>query len=596
VPSLFVIQGRDQGTRYRLDGNTVTLGRGTSNAVQLHDTEISREHADFSRRGTAFVLRDLESSNGTFVNGHPIQEHVLANGDQVQLGRTLLLYTGVSEDRVEDLADKIHIVSRPEEEDGSRIVHSMHQSEGSEFLTPPDNESSSPWLARARSNLQIMYRTALAVSHTLDIDQLLARIMEMIFEWVDADRGCIMLKDVDTGQLVPKVRRQRGGTLPDERIMISQTILDYVVERNEGVLTSNARDDDRWDAAKSILRMGVREAICVPMQGRYDVVGVIYIDTSLTPQRILQQGSANKFTQEHLKLMIAIAHQAALAIEDTNYYKQMVQAERLAAVGQTIASLSHHIKNILQGVRGGSYLIEMGMKDHSKAMAGGTVDVESAEKAVGIMRKGWGIVEKNQERISTLVMDMLTFSKEREPVPEPANLNELMADVVELMKARASDAQVELVWLPAPTMPTLMFDPESMHRAALNIITNAIDACIDQSNGRVDVSTQYSVAENMARVEVVDNGSGIEPDDVEKIFAVFVSRKGGRGTGLGLPVSQKILEEHGGRIRVESKLGEGSRFTLEFPAMMPQPANGHTMPNVRGSTSVEPIAADSSHG
>ena len=597
VPSLFVIQGRDQGTRFRLDGATVTLGRGTSNAVQLHDTEISREHAEFSQRGESFVLRDLGSSNGTFVNGQQIREHELASGDQVQLGRTLLLYTGVTEGRVEDLADKINIVSRQEDNDGSRIVHSMAQSEGSEILSlPPDNETSSPWLARARSNLQIMYRTALAVSHTLDIDQLLARIMEMIFEWVDADRGCIMLKEFDTGLLIPKVRRHRSGLHLDERITISQTILDYVVERNEGVLTSNARDDDRWDAAKSILRMGVREAICVPMQGRYDVVGVIYIDTSITPQRILQQGSVNKFTQEHLKLMIAIAHQAALAIEDTIHYKAMVQAERLAAVGQTIASLSHHIKNILQGVRGGSYLIEMGMKDHAKSIAEGNVDVDAAEKAVGIMRKGWGIVEKNQERISTLVMDMLTFSKEREPVPEAANLNELTCDVVELMKARAGDENVELTWLPAPTMPTLMFDPESMHRAILNIITNAIDACHERNGGRVEVSTQYSQEEGMARVEVIDNGSGIEKEDVEKIFAVFVSRKGGRGTGLGLPVSQKILEEHGGKIRVESTLNEGSRFTLEFPASLPQPTTGHTMPNMRNSTHVEPVGADSSHG
>jgi signal transduction histidine kinase len=597
VPSLFVIQGRDQGTRYRLDGSTVTLGRGTSNAVQLHDTEVSREHAEFSRHGESFIIRDLDSSNGTFVNGKPIKEHELASGDQLQLGRTLLLYTGVTEPRAEDLADKIKFVSRHDEDDGSRIVHSMHQSEGSEILTPPDNETSSPWLARARSNLQIMYRTALAVSHTLDIDQLLARIMEMIFEWVDADRGCIMLKDLDTGKLVPKVRRHRRGLASDERITISQTILDYVVERNEGVLTSNARDDERWDAAKSILRMGVREAICVPMQGRYDVVGAIYIDTSITPQRIIQQGSANKFTQEHLKLMIAIAHQAALAIEDTSYYKAMVQAERLAAVGQTIASLSHHIKNILQGVRGGSYLIEMGMKDHNKAISEGRIDVDAAERAVGIMRKGWGIVEKNQERISTLVMDMLTFSKEREPVPQPANLNELVADVYELMKSRAEEDGVELVWLPAPTMPTLMFDSECMHRAVLNIITNAIDACLERENGRVEVSTQFSNGERMARVEVVDNGSGIEKDDLEKIFAVFVSRKGGRGTGLGLPVSQKILEEHGGRIRVESKVGEGSRFTMEFPAISPptQATTSSPMPQVRGSTNIDAIPADSSH-
>src|ERR1043165_4232247 len=84
VPSLFVIQGRDQGTRFRLDGSTVTLGRGTSNAVQLHDTEVSREHAEFSRRDDSYYIRDLESSNGTFVNGKPVKEHELASGDQLQ--------------------------------------------------------------------------------------------------------------------------------------------------------------------------------------------------------------------------------------------------------------------------------------------------------------------------------------------------------------------------------------------------------------------------------------------------------------------------------------------------------------------------------
>src|SRR5690606_4313875 len=158
------------------------------------------------------------------------------------------------------------------------------------------------------------------------------------------------------------------------------------VEKNEGVLTSNARDDERWDPTQSILKLGVREAICVPMQGRYDVVGVIYIDTSITPQRMIQERTSTKFSQAHLKLMIAIAHQAALAVEDTSYYKAMVQAERLAAVGQTIASLSHHIKNILQGVRGGSYLIEMGLQDQAKALEQPEVDVASAMRAIETMQ------------------------------------------------------------------------------------------------------------------------------------------------------------------------------------------------------------------
>jgi GAF domain-containing protein len=127
-----------------------------------------------------------------------------------------------------------------------------------------------------------MYRTALAVSHTLDIDQLLHRIMDLIFEWVEADRGCIMLVDPDGGSLEPKVRRTRRKGKHDEKITISKTILDYVQQRNEGVLTSDARQDDRWTPAASILQAGIREAICVPMQGRYDVVGVIYRSSTKT--------------------------------------------------------------------------------------------------------------------------------------------------------------------------------------------------------------------------------------------------------------------------------------------------------------------------
>ena len=549
----------------------MTVGRDASNAIQLHDTEVSRSHAELRRTGESYLLADQESSNGTFVNGRQVSEQVLSSGDQLQIGRTLLLYTGFSDQSSEDLAEKIDIVSRQRSGDDSRIVRSMGQEEGSALLDADIKDSASPWLARARSNLQIMYRTALAVSHTLDIDQLLGRIMEMIFEWVEADRGCIMLKNIETEALEPKVRRHRRGIRTDEKITISKTILDYVVDNNEGVLTSNAREDNRWDPAKSILHMGIREAICVPMQGRYDVVGVIYIDTSITPQQIIQQqGSANKFTEEHLKLMIAIAHQAALAIEDTSYYKAMVQAERMAAIGQTITTLSHHIKNILQGIRSGSYLIEMGLDDHQRASEQDTSDPKELVAAAGTIRKGWEFVERNQEKITSLVLDMLTFSKEREPEPAPSNFNEVVAEVVELMQTRAQELGVALDWHPAEKMPVLLFDPEGMHRAILNVVTNALDACDGVEHSQVDVATEYTPENRQVRITVRDNGSGIKPEDFEKIFTIFVSQKGGRGTGLGLAVSQKILKEHGGQVRVESKVGKGSCFTLELPAVVPR--------------------------
>ena len=589
MASLFVIQGRDQGTRFKLEETVHTVGRTQNNSVRLHDTEISRAHAEFVQRGNNYILRDLGSSNGTFVNGQSASERELVSGDQIQLGKSLLLYTGFVEVSDENVADKIDIVPQAAQDDASRIVAALSHTEGSEWLLPEASDSSSPWIARARSNLQIMYRTALAVSHTMDIDQLLARIMEMIFEWVDADRGCIMLKDTQTDALVPKVRRHRRGVRSDEKITISKTILDYVVQHNEGVLTSDARDDKRWDPAKSIVKLGVREAICVPMQGRYNVVGVIYIDTSITPQRMLMnEGKADQFTEEHLRLMIAIAHQAALAVEDTSYYKAMVQAERLAAVGQTIASLSHHIKNILQGVRGGSYLIELGLGDHDGVAGLDDANDEKSAKAVDTIRKGWKIVERNQQRISSLVMDMLTFSKERQPEPKPSDLNEVAGEVAEHLQSRAEELGVELQWLPAQDMPTLMFDPEAMHSAILNIVTNALDACDESEHGTVTISAAYDLADKLARLVIEDNGAGIAPDQIDSIFNVFVSHKGGRGTGLGLPVSRKILEEHGGQILVDSKVGRGSRFTLEFPAN-PQVAV-HESPPQAGPTiaSVEP--------
>lgn len=574
MPSLFVIRGNDQGRRFELEGSVITIGRDSSNTVQLHDSGVSRHHAEIRRMENRFRLVDLNSSNGTLVNGKRIQEHWLSSGDQIQMGRTLMLFTCPPEDAERDVPWNVSITAEPEAE-RSQIVGVVSQEEGNRLITGQGVPADS-WLAQARRNLEIVYHTALAASHTLDIEQLLNRIMDLIFEWVEADRGCIMLVDPDTGKLVPKVRRVRKGVMAPEKLIISQTILDYVRERNEGVLTSDARHDERWDSGASIVQAGIREAICVPMQGRYGVVGVIYIDTSTSPQEIIRRGQVNKFTQDHLMLMIAIGHQAALAVEDTHYYLAMVQAERLAAIGQTIATLSHHIKNILQGIRGGGYLIELGLQQHDEEL----------------IRKGWSIVEKNQAKISGLVMDMLTFSKEREPDLQPSDLNQLLTDIVELMQARAEENRVEFIWKKESDVPTLVFDPEGIHRAVLNLVTNAFDAVAEcPEPRRVQITSRYEPSQAKVWIVVEDNGPGIPPEMLDKIFSPFVSlKKGSKGTGLGLPVSQKIVQEHGGRILVESQPGQGTRFTVELPAFLPS-----ELPQAATITQAKPAAEGTNH-
>ncbi|MGE3776836.1 MAG: ATP-binding protein, partial [Pirellulaceae bacterium] len=138
-------------------------------------------------------------------------------------------------------------------------------------------------------------------------------------------------------------------------------------------------------------------------------------------------------------------------------------------------------------------------------------------------------------------------------------------------------------------LPELMFDPELMHRAILNLATNAIDACESRDEGRVVVSVSYASEKSSLTIAVEDNGEGISPDDIAKIFTVFESRKGARGTGLGLPVSQKILREHGGDVYVTSQLGVGSRFTAEFPAIPSESV-------ARGDTLAGPLPEPQSNG
>jgi signal transduction histidine kinase len=539
---LYVVRGKDQGKRFDLDVDRVTLGRDRSSWIQLRDNEISRHHAEIIRDAQQFSIRDLNSSNGTFVNGVRTSLKLLASGDRVQIGGSVLIFTSSRVSPPRDLTKLIDITQGPKSQ--TNIVSSV------ETDAPSDqNDGDSSWSDRTRRNLNIMYQTALAASHTLDINQLLDRIMSMILDSISADRGCVMLIDPETEKLVPRLSARRDSQSPAELLQISQTILDFVMTNRRGVLTSDAGKDSRWDPAVSILKMGVREAICVPMQGRYGIVGVIYIDTFIPPGQVVENQGKPKFNDEHLKLMIGIAHQAALAVEDTTYYSAMISTERLAAMGQTIAMLSHHIKNILQGIQGGSYLIEEGLKN-------GETEIVS---------KGWAMVDKNQQRISHLVMDMLSFSKDREPELGMHNLNEVVADVIELLNSRADEAGIRLNWEPDETIPEVSCDAEALHRAILNVGSNAIDACPKNENAAVTVSVAYNAETHQVSINVEDTGTGIEAENLEKIFSIFESGKGNRGTGLGLAVSRKIMREHGGDVKVSSILGKGSLFSLWLP-------------------------------
>lgn len=552
--SLLVIEGSDQGTRFTIEDGT-QIGRGTQNPIRILDTEASRVHAriDYDpKRG--WMLEDLDSSNGTYVNGRLIRSVGLESGDQIRLGGTLLVF-GLTHPAHSSVAN-VDLVGGSYHAGHSNIIGTFSpiQQRG-EMETPVAADVE----LQIDDVLHVMGEIAeQAVRPSTTLADLLNRVLRMILRTLHADRGCILLIEHDTGLIVPQAsvsstEIKQGNNVAQARMPVSKSIVDYVIKNEKSVRSTDPLHDTRFDPGQSILQAGVKEALCVPMQGRMNLLGAIYLDVTSRSARASSEtdSTSQHLTDEKLRLLTAVARQCALAIENFRYQQSLVNAERLAAIGQTIATLSHHIKNILQGVRGGSYLIDMGLQQHEDEM----------------IRKGWTLVEKNQDKIYNLVMDMLTFSKEREPSIEYLSPNQIVEDVVELMGPHAQEYNVTLSFRPDKQMPDSSFDPDGIHRAVLNIVTNAIDASQQEEDeqGTVEVVTSYQSDQQEIIVQVIDNGPGIPPELRERIFNVFESSKGSKGTGIGLAVSRKILREHGGDISLQDAEPHGSCFTLRWP-------------------------------
>jgi len=232
--------------------------------------------------------------------------------------------------------------------------------------------------------------------------------------------------------------------------------------------------------------------------------------------------------------------------------KELIQSERLAAVGQTVASLAHYVKNILFGLKGGVYLVNEALKED---------DTDS-------LKDGWDLVESNMGRISGLVLDLLEYSRERKPEYEKCFPNEIADDVCKLSQESAKEYSIEIIKDFDSSMGEAVMDPKGIHRCLLNLVSNAIDACIYDSNEEKKWVVQVRTIledDSMVKFEVSDNGCGMDEETKQKLFTGFFTTKEGRGTGLGLLNTQKIVQEHGGTITVNSQPREGSAFTIRMP-------------------------------
>lgn len=243
----------------------------------------------------------------------------------------------------------------------------------------------------------------------------------------------------------------------------------------------------------------------------------------------------------------------------------LVQAERLAAIGRTVAGLAHAIKNITGGLRGGMYVLDKGIALDNRTY----------------LENGWAMVKRNVDKIGQLAMDLLHYARDRSLQVTVCDPNRILADIRQLMEQRAGEYGVELELEPAAAGAQLHCDPDAVHEALLNLVTNAIDACIDlecpNQPARV-VMRARSLSDGAFQFEVEDNGCGMDEATRGRLFNDFFTTKGSQGTGLGLMISKKIVADHGGTLTVASAKGRGSTFTVTLPAQPATPPAAGTEP------------------
>lgn len=297
-----------------------TLGRHPDNSIQLLDRIVSKNHCHIDKAEAHFVLTDLGSLNGTYVNGERLEgARKLAAGDEVTLGSTRLVF----------VADNVAAGDGPALTDSapgspsrvtmapgmveSHVRAKLAQEHADKFM-PERLVDDASVLRVDYEKLRASFELTRAIAGELDVDRLLEKILETAFDLLGADRGVVLLLD-EGGKLQPRCVRTKKGDSSEE-VALSTTIIAQVLKERSAVLSSDALVDARFKGAQSIIMQGIRSSMAVPLIYSEELLGVMVLDS---------QVAANAFRDKDLQITQALANQAAVAIQNSLYAKKIEQ-------------------------------------------------------------------------------------------------------------------------------------------------------------------------------------------------------------------------------------------------------------------------------
>jgi adenylate cyclase len=322
-----IYQDGDNPQNYTFSVGEVVIGRSPECQVVLKDFGISRQHAKIVVDEDGARILDLKSKNGTTVNGVPVVEAPLKDGDRILLGKFQLTFSKSLEGKV--VLDE----AKPLSEEAGTIIRSV--GELSKLLSSTDTSGGAAAVADVRkvpadvqeiekSNriLKVLTKVAETLIAVRPVEEVLHQVMDIVFDHVPADRGFLMLQEDMGAKLVPMVIKHRNASAASgdqARISISKTIADRVVKDRVSILTSDALVDPRFGAGDSIRFHGIRSAMCAPLWNKDQVIGIIHVDSPML---------TNCFTLNDLDLLTALANYAAVAVERARLNQKIVAEEK----------------------------------------------------------------------------------------------------------------------------------------------------------------------------------------------------------------------------------------------------------------------------
>ncbi len=359
------IQGDSKGKTVRL-GAEIIIGRNAENGLCIPDSSVSRQHAAIRGKENYYVIVDLGSANGTFVNKRSLHRHVpqpLYEGDEVAIGPALMVFRSEGSDplgtkkkakaggiTIADLATKgniagLSMILTPETR--APLVSASMDASLSGIAVRDEEKGSQQGLLDAVKRLQAMVKVSQDLGALEKPGALLDKIMNSIFDmFPHADRAFIMLRDRLSGELAPALGRTRDSSAPQQEFPVSRTILKTVAEKKQSILSSDAQQDNRFVSQQSIVDLSIRSLMCAPFVCKGELLGVISVDT---------MSSRRAFNADDLAVLTSIAGQAAIAIKNAELYTQVAKETQMRT------QLSRYLSpDVVEGVIDGTVPLTLG--------------------------------------------------------------------------------------------------------------------------------------------------------------------------------------------------------------------------------------------